>query len=159
MNKQYVISDIHGQYGLFKKLLKALNFDESDHLYVMGDVIDRGPESISLLLDIMQRDNITLLLGNHEFFMIEYLEGKKRGDAWLNPANGGRKTLEEYKKYNETTRQFILTGLQNAYLQKEVQVGGTTYVLGHSMHLPERPEVRLSDVDRDAAFDMVWYSA
>ena len=38
----YVVSDLHGQYKLFKKGLKEIGFSEDDMLYVIGDVIDRG---------------------------------------------------------------------------------------------------------------------
>ena len=65
----YACSDIHGQYGLFQKMLKDIRFSDDDLLYIVGDVIDRGPESIPMLLDIMSRDNIVCLLGNHELMM------------------------------------------------------------------------------------------
>ena len=51
----YVMSDIHGQYGMYKKMLKKIHFTDDDHLYIIGDAIDRGLESIPLLLDIMLR--------------------------------------------------------------------------------------------------------
>ncbi len=41
----YVISDIHGEYELFIKLLEKIRFTSADTLYVLGDVIDRGPAS------------------------------------------------------------------------------------------------------------------
>ena len=61
----YICSDIHGQYQKFKNMLKKIKFSDKDTMYILGDVIDRGPESIKLLADIMSRENITLLLGNH----------------------------------------------------------------------------------------------
>jgi serine/threonine protein phosphatase 1 len=39
----YVIADIHGCYEQYKALLEKINFSASDTLYVLGDVIDRGP--------------------------------------------------------------------------------------------------------------------
>ena len=46
----YVTSDLHG-YPLaeFKELLAKANFSDNDYCFVLGDVIDRGPESIELL--------------------------------------------------------------------------------------------------------------
>lgn len=66
---RYVISDIHGCYDEYKKLLTKINFSEQDELYVLGDVIDRGQNPIKLLQDIMHHPNIMLILGNHEFMM------------------------------------------------------------------------------------------
>lgn len=40
----YVVSDLHGQYRIFLKLLEMVDFSENDQLYMLGDAIDRGPE-------------------------------------------------------------------------------------------------------------------
>ena len=53
----YVCSDIHGQYDLYQQLLQKLDLQESDILYVIGDAIDRGPDSLAILKDIMSRKN------------------------------------------------------------------------------------------------------
>ena len=43
----YVMSDIHGDYDKFKKMMKKINFNtEKDKLYVLGDAIDRGPDGL-----------------------------------------------------------------------------------------------------------------
>ena len=47
----FVISDIHGEYEQLKTLLAKMNFGEQDKLYVLGDVVDRGPEPIRALSD------------------------------------------------------------------------------------------------------------
>ncbi len=61
----YVCSDIHGRYDKYKALLDAISLKDSD-LYVLGDVIDRGPEGVKILQDMMCRPNVFPLLGNHE---------------------------------------------------------------------------------------------
>lgn len=37
----YCISDIHGYYGLFCRLLDKIRFSDKDKLYVLGDIIDK----------------------------------------------------------------------------------------------------------------------
>ena len=67
------MSDIHGQYDYFLDILKKINFSDEDILYVNGDVIDRGDQSIKLLQHILSKPNIVLLIGNHEHLMLQAL--------------------------------------------------------------------------------------
>ncbi len=39
----YVISDIHGQYKMFLDLLDKIKLKDTDTLYILGDILDRGP--------------------------------------------------------------------------------------------------------------------
>ena len=63
----YVMGDIHGEADRFHAMLKIIQFSEDDILILLGDVIDRGPDGISLLLEIMEMPNVIMVLGNHEF--------------------------------------------------------------------------------------------
>jgi serine/threonine protein phosphatase 1 len=64
---RYAISDIHGCCKTFHALLKQLHIKESDHLYLLGDYIDRGPDSKGVLDTIMNLDcKVVALMGNHE---------------------------------------------------------------------------------------------
>lgn len=62
----YAISDLHGCYEKYQKLLDTLPFGDTDTLYVLGDAIDRGNGGIDILFDMMSRANIKPLIGNHE---------------------------------------------------------------------------------------------
>ena len=65
----YLMSDLHGMYGLYLRMLETVQFGHNDHLYILGDMIDRGPDGVKILLDVVQRDNVTCLIGNHEHMM------------------------------------------------------------------------------------------
>lgn len=69
----YVCSDLHGQYDLFIKLLKKINFSSTDTLYVLGDIIDKGNKSLALIDYIRKQPNIHCILGNHEHSFLQYL--------------------------------------------------------------------------------------
>ncbi len=71
---KYVISDIHGCYEEFMELLEKISFSEQDELFVLGDVLDRGPEPIKTMQEIMGRKNVTFLLGNHEYMFALMLQ-------------------------------------------------------------------------------------
>ena len=70
----YVMSDVHGLKDRYDAMLEALALKEEDTLYILGDVIDRGPDGIAILRDVMTREHVVMLLGNHEYMMKQYYE-------------------------------------------------------------------------------------
>ena len=68
----YVCSDLHGLKNRYDRMIQQIK--QEDTLYILGDVIDRGPHGIKILWDVMHRDNVIMLLGNHELMMKEYYE-------------------------------------------------------------------------------------
>ena len=159
----YVCSDIHGQYDLYKRLLEKLALQDEDTLYIIGDVIDRGPDSVSILRDIMARKNVELFLGNHELMMLDHYAGSGMPESWERPNNGGTATLLQLEDLPEYRRDAILAYTENSWLQKYVCIDGTEYALHHSYWLPafEGKDVRYSDIGRSGwqeIFDAVWYS-
>ena len=70
----YVMGDIHGEYDLFMELIDKIKLKYEDTLYIMGDVIDRGPHPIKTLFKLMEMPNVICLVGNHELMALECLE-------------------------------------------------------------------------------------
>lgn len=66
---RYVISGIHVCYNEYMELLNKIKFSDEDELYILGDAVDRGPEPIKVLKDIMNRQNVIFIIGNHDFIM------------------------------------------------------------------------------------------
>lgn len=100
--KVYIISDLHGHYQVFLKLLEKINFTDQDDMYILGDICDRGPESLDIYFEIFRRKNIQLIKGNHEIMMRESLlkdndQTSNQYRMWIE--NGGRKTIENYHYY------------------------------------------------------------
>ncbi len=90
------IGDIHGCVATLDVLLKLLAPDQDDHLIFIGDYIDRGPDSkgvIDRLLKLRQSQQCTFLRGNHEAFMLAYLQDQEF-ELW--GMNGGVATLRSY---------------------------------------------------------------
>ena len=52
----YAMSDIHGCYDKFAAALEKISFSSNDILYILGDVVDRGPDGIKIILDISKRE-------------------------------------------------------------------------------------------------------
>ena len=72
----YAVGDIQGCYREFAKLLKVVSFDPGrDRLWLLGDLINRGPQSLAVMELVMSLDDCTItVLGNHDlhFLAIHY---------------------------------------------------------------------------------------
>ncbi len=74
----YVCSDIHAEYNLFIKLLNKINFSNEDVMYICGDVVDKGNDSVRLIQHVMNAPNIHTIIGNHEYDFLKYYWGLMR---------------------------------------------------------------------------------
>lgn len=158
----YVCSDIHGQYDMYNSMLQAISLTDADRLYILGDMIDRGPDGIKILQDAASRPNVTCLIGNHEHMMWNYISRAMflQGSIWLHPSNGGRQTLSELKKLSPDDKKQVKRFLSELYLQIELTVEGTTFLLSHSSFLPGCGTIKWRDprVSRKDVSDVVWNS-
>ncbi len=74
----YCVSDIHGYYDLFCRLLDKIKFSSSDKLYVLGDIIDKGPDSVRLSKFLFSMSNVYCIVGNHEYDFLKYYHALMR---------------------------------------------------------------------------------
>ena len=154
------MSDIHGQYEKYRKMLEEINFSDEDTLYILGDVADRGEHSIKILYDMSMRANVIPMMGNHEH-MAEYILRKlnveiteqnlenwnaeiiKAVTEWYE--NGGYPTSKEFSGLSHDDREYILDYLREFLFYDEITVGENTFVLVHG-GLPDfSPEKDLDD--------------
>ena len=129
----YCISDIHGEYDRYKKMLGLIGLTEKDTLYVLGDVVDRHPNGIDVLLDIMQRDNVHMCLGNHEDLLYATLGPVQVfGARQLWQQNGGSSTRREllYMRTKEE-RLAILRFIESLPDHFNIVVNGEPFHLVH----------------------------
>ena len=77
-NRIFVMSDIHGQYELFLKMLDKIGLKREDLLVIIGDICDRGKKSYEIYMKCMKMIklgyNLKFILGNHEDMLLEDLE-------------------------------------------------------------------------------------
>jgi len=78
--RKFAISDIHGCLKPFKALLEQISFSKEDELYLLGDYIDRGPDSRGVIDHIwnLQELGYTVhcLRGNHEQMLLYNIDAK-----------------------------------------------------------------------------------
>ncbi|MES3083441.1 metallophosphoesterase family protein [Sphingomonas faeni] len=167
----YAIGDIHGRYDLLQMLIARIgehsaSLPPARSLYVVliGDVVDRGPQSAEVLMMLygLQRQNsrVIVLLGNHEEAMLQALDGDP--DAlrrWL--AVGGDATLASFgiaplrgeddpRDYMNSARRAIPRRLLAWLRQLPLSVQSGDY---YFVHAGVRPGVALA---RQVREDMLW---
>lgn len=79
----YLIGDIQGCDEAFERLLTHLAFSPSrDTLYVLGDLVNRGPNNVGVLRRLMALDNsVHCLLGNHDLHLLAVSRGVRKPNA------------------------------------------------------------------------------
>ena len=74
----YCIADIHGNYDLFSRLMDKIRFSDADTLFVMGDIVEKGPDSIRLARLLFSLPNVQAIVGNHEHVFLNYYHNLMR---------------------------------------------------------------------------------
>ncbi|MHA6253175.1 metallophosphoesterase family protein [Oceanobacillus sp. CAU 1775] len=98
MRRTLVISDIHGELKLFEELLEKVAYEsEKDQLILLGDYVDRGPNSrgvVNRVIDLKSQGAI-VLRGNHDEMMVGAVDNEPGvRERW--ERNGAILTLQSY---------------------------------------------------------------
>jgi serine/threonine protein phosphatase 1 len=91
------VGDIHGCSKALDALIEVIAPTPEDRLVMLGDYIDRGPDSrgvIERLLELQQRCQLVPLMGNHELMFFRAQETITELFFWLN--YGGQQTVDSY---------------------------------------------------------------
>lgn len=143
----YVMSDIHGCYEKYRAMLEVIQFAEDDTLYVLGDVLDRGPDGFKILLDMAARPNVAGLLGNHELLaaavLPSLLRTMRQGEEqplskteqeqmqeWIQ--NGGKPSILQFLQLGGEEMEIVCTYLRSLSAYEEVVLKGRQFVLVHA---------------------------
>lgn len=136
----YCISDIHGHFDKLIHMLNLIDFQESDELYVLGDIIDRGLQSAEMLWWATKEApaNVHFLMGNHEDMMLVgsspgNVLTMRLGDSWA--YNYGMETVKQvraYKHYYPEWEKEILDWAKALPFFYDINVRGKRFVLVHA---------------------------
>ncbi|WP_028456379.1 symmetrical bis(5'-nucleosyl)-tetraphosphatase [Chitinilyticum litopenaei] len=86
---RYAIGDLQGCFDEFIRLLTRIRFDpEHDRLYLLGDLVSRGPKSLEVLRWVLANQHCTrVVLGNHDLHLLAcwaQATSRKPDDSTLN---------------------------------------------------------------------------
>lgn len=164
----YVIADIHGEYDMFMELLDKIKLEDKDTLYILGDVLDRGPHPVQVLLKLMEMTNAVCLAGNHELMALDCLEFLRReiteeSIAKMAPAaidnlltwqrNGGAATINEFYQLDRETQEEAIEFLKDFLIYEELAVNGNNYLLVHAGLGNYAPE---KEIEAYSLKELVW---
>lgn len=169
--RTYVISDIHGCFDQFMAIMDRIELTPNDRMYVIGDVIDRGPKSGDMVNWVVNErpSNVTMMLGNHEMMMLE--DCHDPGSMHLRfmsdwAFNGGAETAEQMEELSEATRvAFFDICREEALDSTTVEYIGDdgksrSVCLVHAGLAPSRKAKKSDDIteamDTTLEFDKMW---
>lgn len=160
---RYVISDIHGCYDEYMELLEKINFSDEDELYILGDVVDRGPEPMKVLQDMMNRPNVIFIMGNHDFIMYTMMkrfaveiteencekqltaENLMEYHLWMQ--DGGQVTAAQFRKLSVSEKADMLDYLSEASIYETIEHDDKEYILVHAGLADFSPEKSLDEYE------------
>lgn len=107
----FVLTDLHGRYDLFIKMINKINFTKKDLLIILGDSCDRGKETYELynwyILKEKEGYKILHLLGNHEDMILKAQNDEKYKVNWF--FNGGYETIKSFfNNKNSEKKEYVL---------------------------------------------------
>ncbi len=167
----YVTSDLHGEYDRFIRLLDEIDLKEEDTLFVLGDVIDRGPHPIKLLQKLMTMPNVICLVGNHELMGLEVLEflNKEITEDSIDELdvnmtnniitwqmNGSKTTTTEFRQLSAEERQDVIDFIRDFSVYEKVEVNGQKYLLVHAGLGNYSPD---KDIEDYSLYELLWMRA
>ena len=144
----YVMSDIHGEYDKYREMLGKIDLRPEDTLYILGDVVDRGPRPIDILLDMMKRPNVYPLMGNHDLLALyvlkklnveitednyaHHLDTDTMNELidWLH--DGGQSTLTQFRQLTADEKADVLDYMEDFSLCESAEAGKKTFVMVHA---------------------------
>lgn len=150
-------------YDKYSEMLKKIGFSDEDDLFVIGDIVDRGPEPVKVLLDMMSRPNVYGLMGNHDLFALDIMsrltevatednieavlseELMEKLTGWY--SEGGGPTIDGFMDLSPEERLAVVAYLRELPLYEVIDVGERTFVMVHAGLGGFRPGKKLSEYD------------
>jgi len=125
----FVVGDVHGCYDMLMEQLDAAGFDPAagDHLYSLGDLVDRGPDS-RRVLELLDEPWFDAVMGNHEHMMIEAWQGDPEAGR-LHVRNGGQWFGDET---DDQRRRLAMLALHLPIARTVHSPSGRSYGLVHA---------------------------
>lgn len=98
----WVVGDVHGHHLTLQALTERLDLSENDWVVFLGDLIDRGPDSFTVVEIVKQHPRFVSVTGNHEAMMVQHFHRhaieRPNHEVALWYRNGGAETVFAYEQ-------------------------------------------------------------
>ncbi len=150
----YVFSDVHGHFGTLDRLLERVSPSSEDRIFMLGDMIDRGPDPVAVVKCCHELPNTTVLMGNHEDLMLSFYANPDDPAAQVNwEINGAQTTQRGLHALPPEERVELARWLFTLPLYAHIEVGGTRYLLVHAGIDPRRLQMHEFECWDDATVE------
>ncbi|MBT5095295.1 MAG: hypothetical protein HOM21_13675, partial [Halobacteriovoraceae bacterium] len=106
-NKTIIIGDVHGCLVELDALIKKLNLKGDERLIFVGDLINKGPDSLGVLKRVVDDLKAEVILGNHELGFIEHVKTGKFEGAFESVRSELGSEVEHWVTWMETLPTYI----------------------------------------------------
>jgi len=126
-----IVGDIHGCIDEFEELLQVLSYNkDNDRLILLGDLIDRGPDSVAVVQKARKMD-LECVMGNHEYKFVKwYKSSGSRADVY--------DRRDYYTKFTDEDINYIFR------MPTYIKIGDTVIV-----HAGVKPGIPISAQSKD----------
>lgn len=150
--RDFAVGDIHGEYALLMDALDRTGFDPyKDRLFSVGDLVDRGPDSLACL-ELIRQPWFFSVVGNHEDMMFQHVLGASHCVVHTWFANGG--TWWRAHENDPDAKELVAEAFANLPLAIEIDHPAGLTGIAHAA-----PPARWSEDNferRDARSHVMW---
>ena len=128
----YVLSDVHGHKAALDEALGLASPGDSDAIYVLGDMVDRGPEPLGVIQLVRSLPNAHVLMGNHERMLVDILRETGDMDSFTWALNGGVATALGLDALDKDELAELVDWVEALPLFDVVDTATRRYILVHA---------------------------
>lgn len=128
----YVLSDVHGHKAALDEALALASPGDDDSIYVLGDMVDRGPDPLGVIQLVRSLPNAHVLMGNHERMLVDILMGTGEMDNFTWALNGGVATALGFDALDKDELAELVDWVAALPLYEVVDTESRRYILVHA---------------------------
>lgn len=128
----YVTSDAHGHVRALDRALELAGPGDADDVYVLGDMVDRGPDPVGVIRLARSLPRAHVLMGNHERMMLDVLAETGGFNDFIWGLNGGATTAAGFDALPRDELAEIVEWIGDLPAFEVVEAAGRPWILVHA---------------------------
>lgn len=108
---------------------------EKDHLISLGDICDRGPDTKDCMDELLKIKNLTMVLGNHDLWALNWMKSGTPDEVWLK--KGGGATINSYGAEVPESHISLLRNALPYYIERNKLFVHAGIELNKKLHLQD----------------------